>query len=239
MFSASSQDLIVNSNFTMSDAVATERKKKKSRISASESSHTGMSLWRNTEARQYWPAWQMESSAPTFTQLHIPGVAGKETFKKVKVTDLFYFSPLMWKVYRNMRFVSSVQAHWHSFSDFQLFQTFCCETQGTRDMLEIFLQSHLIWVLLPLTKLGNFEDIFLISSQWQVLKSTETEPGFVNSQWKHTHTHRAIALGSFPESQKATIHLAIFLSLNVSLILWSRNKFLRLWALIMYLFTGL
>lgn len=66
----------------------------------------------------------MESSAPTFTQHHIPGVAGKETFKKVKITGLFYFSPSMWKAYRNISFVSSLQAHWHGFSDLQHFRTF-------------------------------------------------------------------------------------------------------------------
>lgn len=161
----------------------------------------------------------MEDSAATFSQHHIPSIAGKETFRKVKITGLFYFSPLMWKVYRNMRAVSPVQAHWHGFSDIQHFQTFCCETQGTRDMLDIVMQPHHIWVWLPLTKLGNFADIILISSQWQVLKSMETEPGFVHRQWKHTHTHRVKALGSLPESWKANTHLAIFLSLNASLIL--------------------
>lgn len=46
----------------------------------------------------------MEDSAATFSQHHIPSIAGKETFRKVKITGLFYFSPLMWKVYRNMTF---------------------------------------------------------------------------------------------------------------------------------------
>lgn len=49
------------------------------------------------------------------------GVAGKGTFKKVKITGLFSFSAFMWKDHRKITLVSSLQAHWHGFSDSQHF----------------------------------------------------------------------------------------------------------------------
>lgn len=137
----------------------------------------------------------------------------KEDFQKSENHKFISFSPLIWKVYRNMRFVWSGMAS----SDLQHFWTFCCETQSIRDMLEIVMQPHHIWVWLPLTKLGNcryFSHLFSVTSTEKYRNRARLCP-----QWKHTHTHRVKALGNFPESQKANIHLAIFLSLNASLIL--------------------
>lgn len=196
-----------------------KKRKKKSRISASESSHTGMSLWRNMETRPYigqhdrWRVLHPHSLSITFLVLQ-----ERRLSKKWKSQVYFIFllpcgRPIEISVLYHLSRLTGMVLVTFNISEH------LADTRGIRDMLEIVLQPHHIWVWLPLTKLGNFADIFLISSQWHILKSTETEPGFVHRQWKHTHTHRLKALGNFPESQKADIYLAIFLSWNASLIL--------------------